>query len=464
MNITVYSNFSKKPNETKQPSGGRSVSVRLKESCSVINPVFILQCYNLSDNYVKWDNRYYYIDDITIIHNDIAEYSCSTDVLATYKNYIGSSSQYISRSATAFNTFIQDDYYPATAQKTIQSSSKANGFIFPESGAFVMGVQAASNGNSFGCTSYYVMDSYAAASVLDEIFNINNSGYNIAAVTDFPEEVMMTLINPQQYIVSCIFIPVDAESIGGSSSQPIKLGWYTIDGVSARTFNPSFDALPVITNSFTVPKHPQQARGVYLNNSPYSTYTLSYMPFGDIDIPADKLISTPTIYTEIIIDVITGQATLKVYAGSSNSAPLLASRSAKVGVDIAVSGGLYNYSPQDFLNMPSNIAKSVMSGGLAGNPFSEFAKIGEAMISPTLNTKGSNGALDFLEYDAKLYSTFTHVVNNDIAQHGRPLCEVRTVSSLSGYMQCLLPDLDVPATPSEKQEILDYMSRGFYYT
>jgi len=463
MNITVYSGFQKKPNETKQPSGGRSVSVRLKDACSRMNPIFILKEFNLSDNYVKWGERYYYIDDITLLHNDLAEYSCSTDVLATYKNYIGGSSQYISRAQSAFNTYIQDDYYPATAQKSYASVSHANGFIFPQAGTYIMGIQANTVSKSFGSTTYYLFDKYGGATLLDEIFNIDNGAYNTQAVVeDFPKEVFMTLINPQQYIVSCMFIPVDAETYG-TSGHYVHAGWYNFDS-QGGIFDPSFDDLPVIKNDFSVPKHPQAARGKYLNNAPYTTYTLSYMPFGDIDLPADKLIDVSNVHTEIVIDMITGQATLKVFAGSNKSAPLIASKSAKVGVDIAVSGGVYNYSPQEFLNAPSNIAKSIMSMGLAGNPFSEFAKIGEAMISPSVTTNGSNGALDYLDYDAVLYATFTHVVNDDIAQHGRPLCEVRTIGSLSGYIMCLLPDLDMPATPEEKQKVIDYMSSGFYYT
>ena len=43
MNITVYDNFKKAVNSTKQPSGGRTISVRLKDNCSVVNPVFRLK-------------------------------------------------------------------------------------------------------------------------------------------------------------------------------------------------------------------------------------------------------------------------------------------------------------------------------------------------------------------------------------------------------------------------------------
>ena len=46
MVIEAYSGFSKKPNSTKQPSGsGTTLTVHLKENCSVLNPIFIVAGY-----------------------------------------------------------------------------------------------------------------------------------------------------------------------------------------------------------------------------------------------------------------------------------------------------------------------------------------------------------------------------------------------------------------------------------
>ena len=42
MNIKVWSNFSKRKNSTKQPTGGSTITVTLKDQCSILSPVFIL--------------------------------------------------------------------------------------------------------------------------------------------------------------------------------------------------------------------------------------------------------------------------------------------------------------------------------------------------------------------------------------------------------------------------------------
>lgn len=468
MVIEVYSGFNKKINSTKRPSSGRSITCTLKDNCSVLNPVFLLNGYNLSDNYVRWGSRYYFIDDIVIVGNELAEYHCSTDVLATFKDYIGSSSQYVLRSAATFDGTIADSFYPMKAQRSFTRQVQANGFIFPQAGAYILGIQGLTSADTFGSTTYYVLDVYQAGALMDEVFNIQNSEYDAASVesaSGLPEKVYMSIINPQQYIVSCMYIPYDVESIGGAVSSPIKVGWYNL-GVSGRVFNPSFSALPTITNSFSVSKHPQNARGAYMNNAPFSEYVLSYMPFGEIPLPADLLLNETQIFTKIIIDVITGQSTLKIYAGASDSGQLLESRSAQIGVPIAVSGGVYDTSVGGTVSkaVKGSLVGSALAA-LTGKNFFEGVTdgIAEAEQSPTISTSGSNGSLDFLEYDAILYSRFTHVADDDNTQHGRPLCKVRTINTLSGFIMCLKPDLDLSASRSEKEAIISFMEGGFYY-
>ena len=471
MVIEAYTSFQKMINSTKQPvNAGRPITCHLKDNCSVINPIFLLTGYNLADNYIKWGSRYYFIDDIVIVGNGLAEYHCSTDVLATYKTDIGNSSQYVLRSASTFNGSITDAFYPMTSLKNTSKDSQANGFIFPASGTYVFGIQGKNTGsNAFGSTTYYCMDVYNASDLMNEIFNAASTEYDAASVeaaSGLPEKVYTSIINPQQYIVSCMFLPFEYETVGSTSTSDIQLGWYNFSG-EALIFNPSYDALPTIEHTFNnLSKHPQNSRGSYMNNAPFSEYVLSYMPFGEIALPADLLVNATQIHTKLIVDVITGQGTLKIYAGSDASGQLLESKSAQIGVPIAISGGIYDTSVGSSI---SNAVKGSFIGsaiaGLKGlNPFSEVKEtVAQSEQSPTLSTSGSNGALDYLEYDVILYSRFTQVVNDDNTQHGRPLCEVKTINTLSGYIACLQPDLDSVGTRTEKEAIMNFMSGGFYY-
>lgn len=468
MVIEAFSGFQKKINSTKQPTSGRSITVRLKDNCSVLNPVFLLTSYNLSDNYVKWGNRYYFIDDIVITGNELAEYHCSTDVLATFKTDIGASSQYVLRSASAVDGSITDSFYPMTANKNYARSSQYAGFVMPSLGTFVFGIQGKSNSGSFGSTTYYCMDVYHAADLMDKIFNISETDYGAASVeaaSGLPEKVYASIINPQQYIVSCMYLPFEYETVGDSSVGTIMLGWYEFN-TAALIFDPSFSALPQLSGTFALPKHTQSSRGVYMNNAPFSEYVLSFMPFGDITLPSDLMVNATTIFWKVIVDVVTGQGTLKVYAGSDDSGQLLVSASAQIGVPIAVSGGVYDTSVSGLVGnaVKGGIIGSALAGLTGKNWFSEVKDgIAEAEQSPSISTSGSNGALDFLEYPIVLYSRFTQVVADDNTQHGRPLCAVRTINTLSGFLMCLKPDLDVAASRTEKEMIMSFLEGGMYY-
>lgn len=80
--INVYSNFKKKHNSTKVPSGaGKRVYVDLKEVTSRENPTFLIDGIDLDVNYVKWDDHYYFVNDISLNNRYIYEVSCTQDVL-----------------------------------------------------------------------------------------------------------------------------------------------------------------------------------------------------------------------------------------------------------------------------------------------------------------------------------------------------------------------------------------------
>ena len=66
MKIKYYSAFSKKRNSTKIPTGGTEVDVYLKESTSILNPVFITKTIPDTANYIYCGDfgRYYFVTDI----------------------------------------------------------------------------------------------------------------------------------------------------------------------------------------------------------------------------------------------------------------------------------------------------------------------------------------------------------------------------------------------------------------
>ena len=220
MEIKVYSGFSKAINSTKQPAGGTTKTVRLKDGCSVINPVFLLTGYDLSNNYVSWGNRYYYIDDIIILHNDLAEYHCSTDVLATYKDNIGASTQYVVRSASSYDPKVIDTRYPTIADtdEGFVSLTDISGGIDFSNGTFVLGVKSKDSDTG---VAFYAL----TPQQFGDFCNYLYSDQWLTA-TDITVTLQKMLNDPFDYIISCNWYPFTLSF----TSAPLYFGFFDWTG------------------------------------------------------------------------------------------------------------------------------------------------------------------------------------------------------------------------------------------
>ena len=454
MVIEAFSGFSKKPNSTKQPSGGTSITCTLKDGCSVLNPVFLLHGYNLSHNYVKWGSRYYYIDDIVIIGNELAEYHCSTDVLATYKSDIGSSSQYIARSATASNSRIVDNYYPALAKNTHDAQTITSPFVSSVSdGYYVVGIQGKGSGGNGGAVTYY----RATADGLKTLVNYMLSSPSSYQVSEISEELLTCIFNPLQFIVSCMWFPFAPPIMSGD----LTVGWWqaTASGVNRLS------TLEWGTNfNVSIPKHPKAAsRGQYLNLPPFAKYKLEAGPWGLIPLDNFNLIDASSLTCDYKVDLITGSGRLNIHF--RDKVVHEAIYTAQIGVPIQLGQNMFNQGALvDTGTGIINTIKSAATGDPAGMLAHGLSGIGNAaeLTQAIPSSVGSNGTLSFNNIFG-ITADFLDVADEDNTSHGRPLCEVRTISSLSGFIMCEKADLDSAASPAEKETILANLNEGFYY-
>ena len=113
---TFYT-FSKRINSTKQPSGGTSYSIILKAPSGVLNPNIQLdigQDGNPSSYtycYIAEFARYYWVSHWRW-DNRLWTAECKVDSMSSWKNSIGSSTEYVIRAASARNPAIMDGLYP----------------------------------------------------------------------------------------------------------------------------------------------------------------------------------------------------------------------------------------------------------------------------------------------------------------------------------------------------------------
>lgn len=468
MRIIFYT-FSKKPNSTARPSGsGTEFDCQIKTPSSIISPIIQLSKASnpTSFNYAyipDW-NRYYFINDITY-GIGLWILSLRVDVLASFKNDILATSQYILRNAYSYNDDIIDSLYPTKAGANYAMArggaviDPANQITFPDyftgnytGGFFIIGVISSNNSG----VTYYQLTYDGFRSLLGSLMSYIPSDFD-----DVSDGIAKAMLDPLQYITSCMWYPVSMTRGFTPVATSIDIGGYSISVSSIggiiqnRTCH--------FRTSISIPKHPQADDFAYLQLEPYSRYNLFFEPFGNIPLDTLKLYNGDTLTLNWYVDVPTGEAELIVM----NGGVWVTNASALIGVQVRLSQ-LVNDIIGGATNLGGGILGAVtnyLTGNYAGAIVSGLSGVASAVNSmlPQLSTKGAEGS--FLAYSLgapELHAFYNLQVDTDPERYGRPLCEIETLSSLSGYTLCSNASLSLSCSDNELTEIESLLNGGFY--
>ena len=487
-NITLYS-FTKRENSTKRPaSGGTDYACTLIDNTSLMEPTFklTLPANPVGKNYayVAEFNRYYFITDISSYQN-FWYITCTCDVLATYKTEIGSQSHYVLRSASQYDGDISDEIYPTTTVQDVYIDYVDSGYDDPLDYlggiCYVLGIVGNTDEtvSQFGSILYYVMNRYTMKLFLKYLMdNVATPNDNWAEIdsTEYSEGVVKALINPIQYIKSCIcmpFDPTDSTKFGNNVGY-IKFGYYTWtvpsgSSICCKMLTSTTVVKQKETTYISLRSHPQAAtRGLYLNCQPYSKYTLHFGPWGDIDLDPLLLRGNNKIKIETLYDLSCGNARLLV-TGNVVTTKILFNGCAKIGVDVNLSQ-VY----KDALGYESALTNQIFTqmGAAMRGDIPAILGAGTAGVQnmtrldyPTVKGIGNGGSYMAYYDDHNLYvlSRFNHIVDENLAEIGRPLCQTKVINTLSGYILCDKADAQITGTQAEAQKINEYMNSGFFY-
>lgn len=456
----------KKHNSTLRGSHTIEVPVTLKEDCSVSNPSFLVDLTatqifgggTLNHCYVERFHRYYFVDNWTW-ERGLWRADCSVDVLATWRDDIGASSQYVLRSSAASDGAILDSMYPTKNVITTQSVAAFSPFLV-SGGYYVLGI-ISKVGSPYGAINYYAFTAGQFSTLCNVLFG---TGYlTQAEITDITKDISLetwkSLYNPLQYIASCVYIPCDiSDSI---SSTDVSVGYWSM-GVNASRITTVQPARVSFTIGWSG-SHPNADRGSYVYCSPYTDTDLDIMPFGHVALPSDIVHANGGVTCDIDVDIITGRGVCYV-GGRLNPYVTL---QAQVGVPIQLA-----QMSRDYLGMASTAVSTVastVSAALAGDIAGAIASGASAIDStvrsqvPRLNTIGSGGSFSDLASMPTLTMRFKSLVDENNARLGRPLCKTRTISDIPGYIMCCRAAVNTNGTDEENTKVVDLMNGGFYY-
>lgn len=488
--VVRFFSFTKRENSTKVPSeatilSGWRADCILLDDTSFMTPTFKIDrsdsanIINFNYCYVPHFNRYYFITDLRQYHN-FWYVSCSCDVLATYKTAIGSGSHYVLRAASEYDGYIVDSIYPAKANQHEIKYTATNPLSWGTSAShsYVLGIigYAPTSGKQVGSLTYYHMNETALNAFITFLMQ-DVEVWSDIATAEYDPAVQEALLNPMQYIVSCKAYPVAPPST--LAVNKIYFGYYEY-GISTGTIN-VLSVSDIVTESTTfssIPFHPEYAtRGRYLNGAPYCDYILRCGPWGDIPLDPAVLLdrSGEGLTVNIRYDLMQGIGRLSVYPTSYPNM-ILYNGAATVGVDINLSQVLRNpldysmaamHATTGFISNALSLGMGKLSG-FGGALDSLYTGIDSAtrLKFPSVQTRGTNGSfLSFVDSDYAFYLIFKYydIVEENNAELGRPLCKLKQINTLSGFIMCQGADCQITGTQEEAIKVNQYMNTGFFY-
>ena len=496
LTIDFYTQFAKKYNSTKQPTGitpSLSIQGYLREPCSIMSPVIRIERIANDANpekyiyaFVQTFNRFYFITD-WVWAEGVWEVHMDVDVLGSWRTYIGGQTEYILRTdsdTTDFNGAITDKMYPATTDFNVTQTALQTPFVQNISqGCYIVGIINGYNtSGGVGAITYYAMtnlelgnlkyilfsdDGLKVMGILDNLGNLN--------IDDMSEEVFKTMYNPFQYIASCYWFPIAVSDIAGSNVTTINIGWwpYSLTGKAiSQNVGSFFDGVSQL------PVHPQSAtRGKYLNYAPYTKITM-YGKFGSMPLDPSVLEIGDYIINNYLVDYISGECVFRTYKADNSAGTgrkLIAQTQFMIGVPIQLAqiGRDYLGTAVQAIDAVKSAGMGAFMGAIVGGPAGAVAG---GLISgahgiydtidtsmPQMQTSGVNGSFAGAEINTTITIINFIITDEDITHKGRPLCESRLISSLTGFVQCAEGDIDIPCLLEEKNRIASFLVNGFFW-
>ena len=363
----------------------------------------------------------------------------------------------MTRSASSYDAHVIDGIYPTIAGASVDAQNFSMSESLTGAGTYVVGVVSA---DSTGGVAYYTFG--AGGTRFKNFVNYMFSDAWLDPNADISVEIQKELVNPFQYVVSCVWYPF---SIAGTD-QHVKFGYWD-SGMSGGLLSES-QRLHVISGSLTLPRHPQAStNGVYMNSAPYTRYLLDCYTFGQIPLDPAPFVDSTGLSIDVIVDVFAAAAELRI----TNSSGAFEHRyNSDFGVTIPLSQ-LSEKTIQTAVGVVGGTGAGAVAGatlgplgalvgGVLGAAGGVMAGINN--LFPQVQTAGGIGSKNAYARTPFVQCEFYKTPTIAPSIVGRPLMAQRTLSGLSGYTVCERVGLNTSASPEEKTAIIQHMTNGFF--
>lgn len=441
--------LSKRQNSTAIPTTeGYAIDVKLKEGCSLLQPSWLISGNVLEYtgyNYAKWNSRYYFLTNPTIVRNNLIELHGSVDVLATYQQYILNHTTYVERAAVAYDKYVNDPYVSQSYSYHLPTSySSDQPPQWSEDGSFIVRiVSGVSNGGGFGISTYS-LSSTQLSQLLESAFS--DGHYDFLSDTS-----VKSFFNPFQYIVSVQYFPFYS-GVFGSSDEAIRLGWWDTGVEGTIVVNPT------ISYSLTCNMPISAYDDFRLYDSRWSTLRIFIPSVGQFFInPAEVPNGVIVKYN---IDVATGESFVKLHS-VNNTSDILGCYSGKMCSNVAI--GQLDINTGNVAKSLLSTASSVLSGNIFGAA-GGIIDVATNISQPTPSLNGSAGNMSALIDTSRVTLTLSQCGSKEFPTQvlGRPVMAVRPLDMFTGYVKCGNASILIPGTSEERDQLNSLLNGGFY--
>lgn len=465
----TFFQFAKRTNSTKRPSGGQGFGIDLKAPCNIIDPEIKIATqsdptgYNYC--YLPTFSRYYWVKNWTY-SDGLWNASLTVDTLASYRDQIGNSTEYVVRSSARNDPKIVDNLYPTKATITTRTiyASSTPFTDNPENGGqgfFVVAVNAPGY-VSFGGSIYLAMSGTTFQKLMAAL--LQNTDYLNISADEISSNLTKALFNPLQYISKAFWLPCGNTAIGSPINE-IPVGWWKMQNIGNAYVIQSNNDKQVFTFHISTPHHPQHiTRGVYTDGAPYSEYTLYCPPFGEIKLNANLFVLQSTLYCRLTVDYRTGDAILDL-SFNKDFNTIFFSTSGNVSVPVQLAQIATNVNELASLGGLIQTAVGAIAGGIesffGGGTITNGIASGAQQMTVASQSKGGGASVAKYGITPYLTGAFYDLVD-DNEDHGRPLCQRVQLFSIPGFIMVDDPNIELYATAAEIDSVKSYMKNGFF--
>ena len=507
MQITIYKNFTKRRNSTKQASNGTNVDVVLKNQTSIESPVFILSggvsSYD-TVTAVKWGSRYYFVTDITSDKNGITEISCNLDRMATYKSYINAASCFIERSSSGWQTEIVDPMYTTTGEIFTEAYTATDNVLPKGNDEGYLSILAAGtkqlSTETGGGVQIYFAEPYPdslAGGVADSAEFVVKALWD----TTFINKITASLKDAYSALIKCTYIPgftadwlkttnnpnyTLTPAVKYASDVALCLGDHEDANIQILSPGSFYKRLAYYTKEFKFdPAWMGHFTSYYTwrNQRPYSQWSV-YLPFYGV-VPFDwELydVAGSDIVFKVVVDLTCGDmeyVQIRItYPGGGPTDYIINTYRTNIGVQVPITQ--ISGSPLQFASSVVSTAAGIGAAALSGGGTAAAIGLGAAATSAgegiargmerhvSANGGFSAGGCNIQVAEGRkiqIYQT-GHESYATAAQYGvavgGPVMTEATISSYAGYIKCRNAMVDMPGTKADKDYVENTMNEGFY--